>query len=108
MAAKTTDPHPRLPGTIFEAAEKIRAAGGEALPVACDIRDEAQVKAAVDAAVKAFGGLDILVNNASAISNTPTLETDMKRFDLMHQINSRGTFLVTKVRRLPPARTSSS
>ncbi|MCC5862312.1 MAG: NAD(P)-dependent oxidoreductase [Gammaproteobacteria bacterium] len=97
IAAKTAEPHPKLPGTIHTAAREIEAAGGKALPLVCDIRDEAQVEAAVAATVEAFGGIDILVNNASAISLTPTLKTDMKRFDLMHQINLRGTFLVSKI-----------
>ena len=92
IAAKTTEPHPKLPGTIFTAAEEIEAAGGKALPVATDIRDEAQILAAVDQTVDKFGGIDILVNNASAISLTGTAATPMKRFDLMHQINARGTF----------------
>ena len=93
IAAKTTDPHPKLPGTIFTAAEAIEAAGGRALPLAVDIRDEAQVATAVARTVETFGGLDILVNNASAISLTPTPATPMRRFDLMHQVNTRGTFL---------------
>jgi len=96
VAAKTSDPHPRLPGTIHSAAAEIRAAGGRALPVQVDIRDEAQVERAVQQAVEAFGGIDILVNNASAISLTGTLETPMKRFDLMHGVNTRGTFLCTQ------------
>ena len=96
IAAKTAEPHPKLPGTIFTAADEIRAAGGEALPVVCDIRDEAAVESAVQAGVDQFGGIDICVNNASAISLTGTLQTTMKRFDLMHQINTRGTFLVSK------------
>ncbi len=96
VAAKTRVPHPKLPGTIFTAAEEIEAAGGQALPVAVDIRDEEQVRAAVDEAVAAFGGIDILVNNASAISLTPTLETPMKRFDLMWSVNARGTFLCSQ------------
>ena len=83
VAAKTTTPHPKLPGTIYTAVEEIEAAGGQALAVAVDIRDEEQVRAAVAAAVERFGGIDILVNNASAISLTPTAETTMKRFDLM-------------------------
>ncbi|MCB9682134.1 MAG: NAD(P)-dependent oxidoreductase [Alphaproteobacteria bacterium] len=97
IAAKTAEPHPKLPGTIFTAAAEIEAAGGQALPVQADIRFEDQVQAAVDAAVARFGGIDILINNASAISLTPTLATDMKRYDLMHHINTRGTFLTTKV-----------
>jgi len=96
IAAKTDAPHPKLPGTIHTAAEAIEAAGGEALPVMCDIRDEAQVEAAVEATAARFGGIDICINNASAISLTPTLQTEMKRYDLMTGINSRGTFLVTK------------
>ena len=97
IAAKTAEPHPKLPGTIYSAAEEIEAAGGKALPVLCDIRDEAQVPTAVARTVDAFGGIDICVNNASAIQLTGTLETDMKRYDLMHQINTRGTFLVSKM-----------
>lgn len=96
IAAKTTEPHPKLPGTIYTAAEEIEAAGGKALPLVCDIRFEEQVKAAVESAAKAFGGIDICVNNASAISPTPTRDTDMKRYDLMNDINTRGTFLTSK------------
>jgi len=96
IAAKTTEPNPRLPGTIYSAAEAIEAAGGQALALACDIRDEAQIDTAVAQAVQRFGGLDICVNNASAISLTPTLQTEPKRYDLMHQINARGTFLVSR------------
>ncbi|MGQ0736444.1 MAG: SDR family oxidoreductase [Acidobacteriota bacterium] len=96
VAAKTVEPHPKLPGTIFTAAEEIERAGGRALPVAVDVRDEAQVEAAVAQAVAHFGGLDILVNNASAISLTGTLDTAMKRFDLMHQVNARGTYLCSQ------------
>ncbi len=96
IAAKTTDPHPRLEGTIHTAAAEIEAAGGRALPLACDIRDEAQVADAVQRTADAFGGIDICVNNASAISLTGIRETEMKRFDLMHQVNARGTFLVSK------------
>ncbi|RKG72442.1 NAD(P)-dependent oxidoreductase [Corallococcus exercitus] len=92
IAAKTTDPHPKLPGTIYSAAKEIEEAGGKALPCVVDIRDEAQIHAAVAKAVETFGGIDILVNNASAISLTGTLETPLKRFDLMHGINTRGTF----------------
>jgi citronellol/citronellal dehydrogenase len=97
IVAKTTDPHPKLPGTIYTAAAEIEAAGGKALPLACDIRDEEQVRRAVSHAVDAFGGIDILVNNASAISLTSTPDTDMRRYDLMHQINTRGTFLCSKL-----------
>ena len=96
IAAKTAEPHPKLPGTIFSAAEEIEAAGGEALPVLCDIREEAQVAEAVAKTVERFGGIDICVNNASAISLTGTLQTDMKRYDLMHQINARGTYVTSK------------
>ena len=96
IAAKTTQPHPRLEGTIYTAAEDIEKVGGQALPLVCDIRDESQVEAAVSETVEKFGGLDICVNNASPISLTPTLKTEMKRYDLMHQINARGTFLVSK------------
>jgi citronellol/citronellal dehydrogenase len=92
IAAKTTEAHPKLPGTIYTAAEEIEKAGGKALPVVTDIRFEEQIQAAVQQAVETFGGIDILVNNASAISLTKTLDTPMKRFDLMHQINVRGTF----------------
>jgi citronellol/citronellal dehydrogenase len=96
IAAKTETPHPRLPGTIFTAAEEIVAAGGKALPITVDVRDEAQVKAAIERTVATFGGLDIVVNNASAVSRTPVADTDMRRFDLMHQVNTRGTFMVSK------------
>ena len=96
IVAKTSDPNPKLEGTIHTAAEEIRKAGGQALPIACDIRDEEQVKRAVGEAVAAFGGIDICVNNASAISLTPVDQTDMKRMDLMFGINTRGTFLVSK------------
>ncbi|NYZ14090.1 NAD(P)-dependent oxidoreductase [Azospirillum sp. RWY-5-1] len=92
VAAKTETPHPKLPGTIHSAAEEIEAAGGRALPLLCDIRDEAQVAAAVQKTVESFGGIDILVNNASAISLTGTLDTPMKRWDLMMGINGRGTY----------------
>lgn len=92
IAAKTAEPHPKLPGTIYTAKEEIEAAGGKALACIVDVRAEDQIHAAVDLAVQTFGGLDILVNNASAISLTGTLDTPMKRFDLMHGINTRGTF----------------
>jgi citronellol/citronellal dehydrogenase len=97
IAAKTAEPHPKLPGTVYTAAEEIEKAGGKALPIVTDIRFEEQVRAAVDQAVEKFGGIDILVNNASAISLTGTLATPMKRFDLMHQINTRGTYLCSQV-----------
>ncbi|HEY0254846.1 MAG TPA: NAD(P)-dependent oxidoreductase [Kofleriaceae bacterium] len=96
IAAKTNDPNPKLPGTIHTAAKEIEDAGGKALPLVCDIRFEDQVQAAVAKAVETFGGIDILVNNASAISLTGTEQTEMKRYDLMHSINTRGTFLVSK------------
>src|ERR1700733_11822354 len=96
IAAKTTEPHPKLPGTIYTAAEDIERAGGKALPLVVDVRDEAMVKEAIDATAARFGGLDIVVNNASAISLTPATATDMKRYDLMQQINTRGTFVVSK------------
>jgi citronellol/citronellal dehydrogenase len=96
IAAKTETEHPKLPGTIYSAAKDMEDAGGKALAVVCDIRFEEQVQQAVDKAVEKFGGIDICVNNASAISLTGTLQTDMKRFDLMQQINSRGTFMVSK------------
>jgi citronellol/citronellal dehydrogenase len=107
IAAKTTVPHPKLPGTIYTAAAEIEAAGGRALAVALDVRDEADVDRAVEQAVQTFGGIDILVNNASAISLTGTLDTPMKRFDLMHQVNTRGTFLCTQ-RCVPHLRKSSN
>lgn len=96
IAAKTTEPHPTLPGTIYSAAEEIRAAGGEALPIQCDIRDEDQIAAAILEAATAFGGIDILINNASAINLTPTEKTPAKRFDLMFDVNVRGTFLTSQ------------
>lgn len=96
IAAKTADPNPKLEGTIHTAAQEIQAAGGMALPLACDIRFEDQVQQAVDQTVATFGGIDICINNASAISLTPTEATDLKRFDLMFAINTRGTFAVSK------------
>jgi citronellol/citronellal dehydrogenase len=96
LLAKTTEPNPKLPGTLYSAAEAIVAAGGQALPVQTDIRDEGAVAAAVKAAVERFGGIDILVNNASAISLTPTPATPMKRFDLMFGVNVRGTYCCTQ------------
>jgi citronellol/citronellal dehydrogenase len=96
IAAKTTEPNPKLPGTIYTAAEEIEAAGGQALPLVVDIRDEEAVLAGVAKAVATFGGIDILVNNASAISLTDTEHTPMKRYDLMNGINARGTYLCTQ------------
>lgn len=96
IAAKTAEPHPKLAGTIYTAAKEIEEAGGKALPCVVDIRSEEMVLNAVDAAVETFGGIDIVVNNASAISLTGTLQTKMKRYDLMHQVNTRGTFLCSK------------
>jgi citronellol/citronellal dehydrogenase len=96
IAAKTAESHPKLPGTIYSAAAEIEEAGGRALPLVVDVRDEAAVKEAIERTAERFGGLDIVVNNASAISLTTTPQTDMKRFDLMHGINTRGTFLVSK------------
>lgn len=96
VAAKSVTEHPKLGGTIFSAAEDIEKAGGAALPVQCDIRFEDQVKNAVDETIKKFGGIDIVINNASAIALTATETTEMKRFDLMHDINVRGTFTVVK------------
>jgi len=96
IAAKTAEPHKHLPGTIYTAAEEIEKAGGKALPLMVDIRSEELVQDAVEKTVARFGGIDICVNNASAISLTGTEATEMKRWDLMHQINARGTFLVSK------------
>ena len=96
IAAKTTEPHPSLPGTIFTAATEIEAAGGKALPIQCDIRDEAQIAAAIAQTAEAFGGIDILINNASAINLTKTEATPAKRFDLMFDVNVRGTFLTSQ------------
>lgn len=96
IAAKTAEPHPKLKGTIHSAAAEIEAAGGKALPLVVDVRDEATVEAAMKQAADHFGGIDILVNNASAISLTSTLHTPMKRYDLMHQVNVRGTYLCSQ------------
>ncbi len=96
VIGKTAEPHPKLPGTIYTAAESIERAGGKALPLVCDIRDPEAVAAAVTRTVEAFGGIDIVVNNASAISPTPTSQTPVKRWDLMHEVNARGTFVVTQ------------
>ena len=96
VAAKTAEPHKHLPGTIYSAAEEIEAAGGKALPLIVDVRDEASVYDGVEKCVAAFGGIDICVNNASAIQLTGTEQTEMKRFDLMNQVNARGTFLTSK------------
>jgi citronellol/citronellal dehydrogenase len=96
IAAKTAEPHPKLPGTIYSAAEEIEKAGGHALPLIVDVRDEANVADAVAQSVAKFGGVDICVNNASAITLTGTLQTDMKRYDLMHSVNTRGTFVTSK------------
>jgi citronellol/citronellal dehydrogenase len=96
VAAKTETPHPKLPGTIHTAAEEIVKAGGKALPLVVDVREERSVKEGIERAVEAFGGLDIVVNNASAIQVTPVTQTDMKRFDLMQQVNARGTYMVSK------------
>ncbi len=96
IAAKTAEPHPKLPGTIYSAAEEIEAAGGRALPLLVDVREEEAVQNAIAKTVETFGGLDIVVNNASAINLAPVQILDMKRFDLMHQINTRGTLMVSK------------
>ncbi len=96
ILAKTADPHPKLPGTIYTAAEEIEEAGGKALPILTDVRNDDEVKAAVSQTVEAFGGLDICINNASAISLTKTGKTEMKRFDLMFAVNVRGTFMLSK------------
>ncbi|TNE43551.1 MAG: NAD(P)-dependent oxidoreductase [Deltaproteobacteria bacterium] len=96
IASKTAEPHPKLPGTIYTAAEEIEAAGGKALPLVVDVRHEEQVQSAVDKTAETFGGLDICINNASAIMLTGTLQTPMKRYDLMHQVNVRGTYLTSK------------
>ena len=106
IAAKTSEPNPKLPGTIHSAAEEIRAAGGTALPIQCDLRDENQIADAVAQAAKEFGGIDILINNASAINLTRTEETPAKRFDLMFDVNVRGTFLTSQAA-LPHLRESA-
>ena len=96
VAAKTSEPHPKLPGTIFTAADEIIEVGGDALPMVCDIRDEDNVRDCINKAVEHFGGIDICINNASAIQLTNVTDTEMKRYDLMHQINGRGTYMVSK------------
>lgn len=96
LLAKTAEPHPKLPGTVYTAAEEIRAAGGQALPIVGDVREEADVHVAVDAAVEAYGGIDIVINNASAINLDSAEDIEMKRYDLMQDINARGTFLLTR------------
>jgi citronellol/citronellal dehydrogenase len=97
VVAKTKEPHPKLPGTVFSAVEEINDIGGKGLACIADIRFEEQVQAVVDATIEEFGGIDIVVNDASAINLTPTLETDMKRFDLMFSVNVRGTFMCSKL-----------
>jgi len=106
IAAKTAEANPKLPGTIFSAAKEIEAAGGTALPIQCDIRDEAQIEAAITKTAEQFGGIDILVNNASAINLTRTDQTPAKRFDLMFDVNVRGTFLTSQAA-LPHLRKSA-
>ena len=96
IAAKTAEPHPKLEGTIYSAAKEIEAAGGKALPIVCDIRDETAVDAAIAACAEKFGGIDICINNASAVSPTPTTATPMKRYDLMNEVNARGTFMLSQ------------
>ena len=102
IAAKTAEINPKLPGTIYTAAKEIEEAGGSALPITVDVRDEAAVRNALDETARHFGGIDIVVNNASAISPTDSQATDMKRFDLMNQVNARGTWLVSKTC-IPPS-----
>jgi citronellol/citronellal dehydrogenase len=97
LAAKTAEPHPKLPGTVFSAAKLVEEAGGQALPLVLDIRNEEAVAAAVEQTAKRFGGIDILINNASAIQLTGTTQTPMKRYDLMHQVNTRGTFVCSQL-----------
>src|SRR5262245_10740902 len=97
IVAKTAEPHPKLPGTVYDAAQEIEAAGGRALPCITDVRFEEQVAAAVERTLSAFGGIDVVVNNASAISLTQTAATEMKRYDLMQAVNVRATFLCTKL-----------
>ena len=101
LLAKTAQPHPKLPGTVYTATDEIREAGGQALPVVGDVREESDIQAAVDGAVEEFGGIDVVINNASAINLEPAADIDMKRYDLMHDINARGTFLLTRTA-LPP------
>lgn len=96
IVAKTIDPHPKLPGTIYSVAAKVQKAGGRALPIQCDIRDEQQIQRAIEQTVHQFGAIDVVINNASAISLTSTEETSMKKYDLMHDINVRGTYAVTR------------
>merc|ERR1712096_194186 len=96
IAAKTAEPHPKLPGTIYTAAKEIEALGGTALPLIVDVRNEADIQKSVEDTVRQLGGIDIVINNASAISLTGTQETPMKTYDLMHTINTRGTYLVSK------------
>ena len=107
IAAKTTKPHPKLPGTIYTAAEEIEAAGGNALPLQVDIREETEIAAAMKKAAQEFGGIDVLVNNASAINLTGTTETPMRRFDLMFGVNVRGTFAASQAA-IPYLRESSN
>ena len=107
IAAKTAEPHKHLPGTIYSAAEEIEKAGGQALPLVVDVRDEASVYSAVEQTVQRFGGIDICVNNASAIQLTGTLATEMKRYDLMNQVNARGSYLTSKAC-IPHLKTSAT